>query len=110
MTPRIVEKRLVYMTPGWSESGGDFKLDDLIVGDVAGTTFLPTAAPGENSWIQYEFTDPVTVKALTIVGGGVAQKTLTFRVEITDALKTDDNNLEIKVTNLWVNRIKYAMF
>ncbi len=34
------------------------------------TTFLPAAAPGENSWIQYEFTDPVTVKALTIVGGG----------------------------------------
>ncbi|MFA5810435.1 MAG: glycosyl hydrolase, partial [Thermoleophilia bacterium] len=28
-----------------------------------------------------------------------------FRVDVTDALKTGDNKLEIKVTNLWVNRL-----
>ena len=28
-----------------------------------------------------------------------------FRVNVTGALKPGDNNLEIKVTNLWVNRL-----
>ena len=28
-----------------------------------------------------------------------------YRVEITDALKAGDNNVEIRVTNLWVNRM-----
>jgi hypothetical protein len=28
-----------------------------------------------------------------------------FRVNVTDALKKGENNLEIKVTNLWVNRL-----
>ena len=64
------DKALASLQPKVTSSGGDFKLDDLIDGDVGKTTFLPAAAPGENSWIQYEFTDPVTVKALTIVGGG----------------------------------------
>ena len=28
-----------------------------------------------------------------------------FRVDVTNALKTGENKLEIKVTNLWVNRL-----
>jgi hypothetical protein len=35
---------------------------------------------------------------------GIIWKT-PFRVEVTDALKTGSNRLEIKVTNLWVNRL-----
>jgi hypothetical protein len=35
---------------------------------------------------------------------GIVWKT-PFRLEITNALKEGDNTLEIKVTNLWVNRL-----
>lgn len=35
---------------------------------------------------------------------GIVWKT-PFRMNITDALKTGDNQLEVKVTNLWVNRL-----
>ena len=45
--------------------------------------------------------------AEVIVNGkslGIVWKT-PFRVNVTDALKQGDNALEIKVTNLWVNRL-----
>jgi hypothetical protein len=35
---------------------------------------------------------------------GIVWKT-PFRIEVTKAVKTGENNLEIKVTNLWVNRL-----
>ena len=46
-------------------------------------------------------------KALALVNGkslGIVWKQ-PFRVNVTGAMKAGDNKLEIKVTNLWVNRL-----
>lgn len=58
------------LNPAVSSSGGKFSLAALTDGDLATSTSLPAAKPGENAWIQYSFSEPVTVQALTIVGGG----------------------------------------
>ena len=56
--------------PKVTSSGGNFSLADLTDGDLATTTLLPAARPGEKAWVQFEFSKPETIKALTIVGGG----------------------------------------
>lgn len=61
---------LANLKPKVTSSEGTFNLIDLIDGDLVKSTFLPAAKEGENSWIQYEFNTPVTMQALTLVGGG----------------------------------------
>ncbi|MBN2764394.1 MAG: discoidin domain-containing protein, partial [Bacteroidales bacterium] len=69
---RLPEKdiSLLSLQPKVTSSGGNFNLNELTDGDVSKSTFLPAAAPGKDAWIRYEFKEPVTIKALTIVGGG----------------------------------------
>ncbi len=61
------------LQPKVTSSGGRFTLEQLTDGDVATSEFLPAAKEGENSWIQFGFQNPVFIKAITIVGGGVGQ-------------------------------------
>jgi len=61
---------LAVLQPKVTSSGGSFRLADLTDGDLAASTLLPATKPGEDAWINFEFQQPVTVKALTIVGGG----------------------------------------
>jgi hypothetical protein len=59
---------------------------------------------GSQLWIDL---GRVKEMAEVIVNGkslGIVWKT-PFRVNVTEALKQGDNNLEIKITNLWVNRL-----
>jgi len=58
------------LQPKVTSRGGNFNLADLTDGDLAKTMLLPAAKPGEKSWVQFEFSKPETIKALTIVGGG----------------------------------------
>lgn len=58
------------LKPVVTSSGGRFNLASLTDGDLATSTLLPYTKPGENSWIQFSFNEPITVQALTIVGGG----------------------------------------
>jgi hypothetical protein len=60
------------LNPGVTSSGGKFDLASLVDGDLETTTLLPYTKPGENAWIQFEFTRPETMQALTILGGGYA--------------------------------------
>lgn len=50
-----------------TSSGGTFDLSALTDGDLAKTTPLPAAPPGEKGWIQFEFPRPQTIHGLTIV-------------------------------------------
>ncbi|MFN8241624.1 MAG: glycosyl hydrolase [Bacteroidales bacterium] len=60
------------LNPVVTSSGGKFSLASLTDGDLAASTLLPYAKPGEKAWIMYSFDKQVTVNALTIVGGGFA--------------------------------------
>ncbi len=53
-----------------SSSGGLFTISQLTDGDIANSTTLPSAKKDGFSWIMYEFPNPVTIKALTVVGVG----------------------------------------
>lgn len=62
------EKTMAELKPKVTSSGGTFTLAMLTDGDLAKSEILPSAYPGENAWIQYEFAQPVTMKGLSIVG------------------------------------------
>ena len=56
------------MSPKIHSSGGSFMLASLIDGDLMTATYLPPTAIGDDAWIQYEFTEPQTFKAASVVG------------------------------------------
>jgi hypothetical protein len=58
------------LQPKVTSNGGKFSLAELTDGDLATSTLLPATKPGEKAWIQFEFSKPETMKALTIVDGG----------------------------------------
>ena len=70
-----------------SASGGDIDFALLSDGDLQKTTGLPVPPLGESSWIQWEFAEPQTIRAITFVtndpdwtaaftGVGAPEKTL----------------------------------
>jgi hypothetical protein len=61
---------MMSLNPRVTSSGGKFSLAELTDGDLVKSTLLPYTKPGENAWIEFEFKQPETMQALTIVGGG----------------------------------------
>jgi len=61
---------LAILQPKVTSSGGKFSLSSLTDGDLSTSTLLPYTKPGENSWIMFEFPQPQTMQALSVVGGG----------------------------------------
>jgi hypothetical protein len=59
------------LTPKLTSSGGTFTLEKLTDGDLATSSLLPTDTLKGYGWIQYEFAQPQTIKAVTVVGGGI---------------------------------------
>jgi len=57
------------LQPKIISSGGNIDTALLSDGDLAKTTALPKAPEGEKAWIQYEFPQAQTIRALTIVLG-----------------------------------------
>ncbi|MCK0532974.1 glycosyl hydrolase [Sphingobium agri] len=58
--------------PVATASGGDFHVEQMMDGDVVLTTELTAATLGGDSWVQYDYGRPVTVRAITIATGGYA--------------------------------------
>ncbi len=58
------------LNPKVASSGGKFTLEELTDGDLTKSSVLPYTKPGEDAWIQFEFSKPETMQSLTIVGGG----------------------------------------
>jgi hypothetical protein len=61
---------LTELNPTVTSSGGNFTLAQLTNGDLSTTSLLPSDSAKGFAWIQFEFTQPQTIKAVTIVGGG----------------------------------------
>ena len=53
--------------PKVTASAGTIDAAMLTDGDLEKTTKLPIPAAGESAWIQYEFAEPQTMRAVTIV-------------------------------------------
>ncbi len=53
--------------PKMTASGGALDWTMLTDGDLVNTTGLPIPAAGESAWIRYEFAEPETIRAITIV-------------------------------------------
>lgn len=58
------------LNPDIRSSGGSFSLTQLTDGDLAVTNLLPSDSAKGYAWIQYEFAQPQTIKAISVVGGG----------------------------------------
>jgi len=61
---------LAELLPKVTWSGGNPDITLLTDGDLQKMTQLPIAPVGEKSWIQYEFAQPQTIRAFTMVLGG----------------------------------------
>ena len=55
--------------PNITTSGGSIVSAMLTDGDLSRTVALPRAKVGESTWIRYEFAQPQTIRAITIVMG-----------------------------------------
>lgn len=64
---------MLTLNPKITSSGGLFSLSELTDGDLLKSAFLPAAKDGKTSWIQFEFENPISVQAITIVGGGTSR-------------------------------------
>ncbi|HRH47359.1 MAG TPA: glycosyl hydrolase [Panacibacter sp.] len=53
-----------------TSSGGNFSLSQLTDGDLGATVLLPRDTVAGFGWIQFAFSQPQTIKAITMVGGG----------------------------------------
>lgn len=58
------------LNPVITSSGGSFNIKQLTDGDLATTSLLPSDTIKGYGWIQFAFEKPLTIKAVTIVGGG----------------------------------------
>ncbi|MEI6950538.1 glycosyl hydrolase [Paraflavisolibacter sp. H34] len=58
------------LAPVVTSSAGSFTLEQLTDGDLAATSLLPSDTAKGYGWIQFAFDRPLTVKAISMVGGG----------------------------------------
>ena len=87
------DKNLAALNPVITSSGGSFSLLKLTDGDLTDSDLLPPGAGGAEgkAWIQYEFYQPQTVKALTIVDGRVRGQWGAPKQEINKVLQVSDD-------------------
>ena len=52
-----------------TSSGGQFTIEQLTDGDMVNSSLLPRDDKAGYAWIQYEYPEPVTIKALAVVDG-----------------------------------------
>lgn len=87
------DKNLAALNPKISSSGGNFSLQKLTDGDLTNADLLVPGPGGANgkAWIQYEFSEPQTVKALTIMDGRIRGQWGAPVQEISKALQVSND-------------------
>ena len=80
------------LNPQITSSGGSFSLAQLTDGDMQKTAPLPPG-PNGKGWIQYDFGEPRTMKALTVVDGQVRGQWQMPKVEIDKSIAASDDGV-----------------
>lgn len=80
------------LNPKITSSGGHFTLEQLTDGDLQVTSPLPPGPDGRG-WIQYEFSEPQTVKALTVVDGQVRGQWQMPKIEIDKSIASSNDGV-----------------
>ncbi|MFV0267573.1 MAG: glycosyl hydrolase, partial [Draconibacterium sp.] len=57
------------LNPKVTSSGGSFTINQLTDGDLVTSKLLPINPSDDYAWIQFEFSQPQTIKAVSLVGG-----------------------------------------
>lgn len=92
------DESMVELQPKVTSSGGNFELAKLTDGDYANGTPLPPAPVGEKSWIQFEFSKPVTVRGLSIYLGDLDRAMLTMPGQSSgQTLEASDDGKQFRV-------------
>ena len=89
-------KTLAQLGAAVTSSGGEFSVGMLSDGDLANGAELPANPAGEYSWIQYAFPEAVTVRALTLAGGGSRGQWAMERPSYRNILQCSDDGMAWK--------------
>jgi hypothetical protein len=92
----LADVSITKLNPKISSSGGNFTLAQLTDGDLAANTLLPLDLKNNFAWIQYEFKKPQTIKALSIVGGGVREMWGLVPAANSRSLEVSDDGLHFR--------------
>ena len=101
------------LNPRITSSGGHFTIEELTDGDLAKSSRLPSAPPGDKSWIQFEFEQPQTIYSITMVGGGnpglfgFGRSSATRMLESSDDGKTFTDVMEIETGGVAESTISF---
>ncbi|MGN7514807.1 MAG: glycosyl hydrolase [Allomuricauda sp.] len=90
------EKTLQQLNPDVSSSGGRFTLQQLSDGNLHKSEYLPPVEVGEKAWIQYEFNEPQTFRALSVVGATSAALSEFNGNPDNRVLEVSDNGIDYK--------------
>ena len=91
------------LQPKITSSGGTLNLSLLDDGDLVKTTQLPKPAAGQQSWVQYEFAAPQTMRAVTLVlndPGAAAANMFGAAPSIADVEASDDGQAFRKLVDI----------
>ena len=91
------------LQPKITSSSGKLDLALLTDGDLVKTTQLPKAPAGQQAWIQYEFSAPQAINAVTLVlndAGAAAANMFGAAASISDAEVSDDGQTFRKLVDI----------
>ena len=91
------------LQPKITSSAGNLDLALLTDGDLVKTTQLPKAPAGQQSWVQYEFRSPQTMRAVTLVlndPGAAAANMFGAAASIAEVQASDDGQTFRKLTDI----------
>jgi len=91
------------LQPKITSSSGNLDLAVLTDGDLVKTTQLPKAPAGQQAWVQYEFSSPQTMNAVTLVlndSGAAAANMFGAAPSIADAEVSDDGQTFRKLVDI----------
>ena len=88
------------LNPKITSSGGSFTLAQLTDGDLDATSLLPSDSIKGYAWIQYEFAQPQTIKAISVVGGG-------SKSQFGFTGKSEDRSLQVSDDGINFQRVSF---